>query len=103
MTKKVKVEIELFSYDELEESSKEKAFYKHEEFLNSIGTEFENKNGEMETDYSDIDKETVEDSLRINEYLFFRSGELADCVTYTGKHEKSGITEFKFEGVVYTL
>ncbi|GBE19339.1 hypothetical protein BMS3Abin17_00062 [archaeon BMS3Abin17] len=101
--KKIKAEIKLYSYEELNEDSKNKAFEKHKDFLDSLEEEYENEKGEMIKEYIDHDKETVEDSININGYLFFSSGDIADCVTYTGKHKKAGTTEFKFMDVVYLL
>jgi len=45
----------------------------------------------------------IEESILINEYWFFENGVMADCVTYTGKHKKAGITEFNFYGKVYQI
>ena len=77
--KKINICIDLFEYDELSEDAKKNAFEEHLNFLVSVGYECENENGEMEqadimlweeqelTDY-------VEESLVINEYLFFKDG-----------------------------
>ena len=86
---KVNVKIGLYLYSELEGEAKEKAFNEHEDFLNSVS----------EISHPD----DVEDSINANEYLFFENGELANCTTYTGKHEKAGITEFKFLGKIYEV
>ncbi len=101
--KKIKAEIKLYQYDELNEKGKEKAFDEHKEFLDGTEEEYENENGEMIKEFIEHDKESVEDSIIINEYLFFENGEMADTITYTGKHEKAGTTEFKFMDVVYVL
>ena len=103
MTKKVKIEIELFSYDELTGSAKTKALTQHWEFMDSIEEEYEDSNGEMVKEFVNHKRIEVEESIRINKYLFFKDGKMAHCVTYTGKHEKAGTTEFKFMDVVYVL
>lgn len=84
--KKIKIELELFKYDELEGEAKKKAFDEHYIFLSSIPYDYETE---------DEIKEYVEDSITINEYLFFKNGEMADITHYTGKHPKEGKTELK--------
>ena len=101
--KTIKAEIKIYKYDELNEDAKNKAFEDHKNFMDSLEEEYENEKGELIKEYVDHDKESVEDSIRINEYYFFNSGKMADCVTYTGKHKKSGTTEFKFYGKVYLI
>lgn len=96
MVKLVKVSIALFKYNELSGESKDKVRLEHENFLCEID--------EIGGDYKTEDIENiVEESLRVNEYWFFRSGKMADVVTYTGEHSKSGTTEFKFMDEVYIL
>jgi len=101
--KTIQTEIKLYSYDELKGDSKEKAFESHFNFLCDNPTEYENEMGEMVYSEEEPIKEDVEDSIRINEYWFFENGEMADCVTYTGKHKKAGITEFNFQGKTYNI
>jgi hypothetical protein len=101
--KTIKAEINLYSYDELKEESKEKAFNEHKDFMDSLEEEYENEEGILIKEYSDHNKEEVEDSLRINKYLFFESGEMAHIIHFTGKHEKAGTTEFYFNGKTYLL
>ncbi|MHA1690015.1 MAG: hypothetical protein ACTSU7_00125 [Candidatus Heimdallarchaeaceae archaeon] len=104
----VKVEIRLMKYDELMSSAQDKAYEEHLNFLESSNYDFDAKEDEemifnfLESTEEEI-REYVEDSIRINEYLFFQSGEIANCTTYTGKHEKAGITEFIFQDKVYTI
>ena len=96
MVKLVNVTIVLFKYEELSEESKNKAFDSHRDFLESIE--------EIGGDYTEENiKEIVDESININEYWFFISGKMADVVTYTDGHEKSGTREFKFMGEVYKL
>ena len=110
--KKLNIEIELYEYDELDEKAKEKAFCEHEHFLieNPSTYEDEDENGNIIMKYENIDewtyqdiKEYVEDSIRINEYLFFKDGSLADITHYTGKHDKVGLTELKLCGNIYIV
>lgn len=110
--KTIKTEINLYEYDELNWKAKEKAFNEHEVFLRCHSGEYEEEgeNGEIIVKYDNMDewsaediKDFVEDSIRINEYLFFESGEMAHICHFTGKHEKAGTTEFYFQGKTYIL
>ena len=105
MSKKMKtVSINLYSFNELSNEAKEKAIFEHADFLQSIGQEVENEAGELVTEYADeIDRAEVIDSIECNEYLFFADGDMAHCVTYTGKHPRTGETEFKFHGQTITI
>lgn len=98
-----KATITLFEFKELNEDGKRRAIEEHQDFLNNELKEFEDENGEMQTEYRDHSEEETIESIELNEYLFFHSGNLANCVTYTGKHPKAGITELKFEGQIITL
>jgi hypothetical protein len=108
MVKTIKTEVKLYSYDELSEESKNKAFENHKYFLECNPSQYEDKNGVVQYDnmdewtQQDI-KEFVEDSINANEYLFFESGEMAHITHFTGKHEKAGKTEFYFNGNVYLI
>lgn len=86
------VTINLYSFRELDKSAKEKAIYEHSVFLNEIDREGRTYNR----------TETIE-AIEINEYLFYQDGTLAHCTTYTGKHNKAGLTEFKIHGEVFPL
>ena len=106
--KTIKTDINLYSYDELDEGAKEKAFNEHEEFLRETPQTYEDDEGNEKYDnmnkwtQEDI-REYVEDSIKINEYLFFENGEMANITHFTGKHEKTGTTEFYFCGKTYIL
>ncbi len=99
----IKVEIELYKYDELNEEAKEKAYIEHYDFLSNAYYKGELEEHHFNTNTEKDKKELTEDSIRANEYFFFSDGKLASCVTYTGKHEKAGITELKFQNKVYEV
>ena len=112
MVKTIKTEIKLYAYDELKEDAQNKAFDKHLNFLSYMPYEYEteDENGAIVEKVDDIlnwesdqIKEYVEDSIRINKYLFFENGEMAEITHYTGNHNKSGKTEFKFLNKVYEI
>lgn len=97
--KKVKIEIELYEYDELNEKAKEKAFEEHQDFLSEIVEDWKNillLNGEEFKSY-------IDDSIKANAYLFFENGEMANTTTYTDNHEKAGTRELNFHGVFYKI
>ena len=98
-----KATINLYSFTELNEDAKQKAIIEHADFMESVGNEYEEENGEMKTDYTrPTDEETVE-NIEANDYIYFNDGSLTSCVTYVGKHEKAGITELKFYNEIYTV
>lgn len=81
------ITINLYSFSELADESKEKAIEDHAEFLNNLP--------ESRDQYS---REETIDSIEANDYLFFDDGIIANCTSYTGEHEKNGKTEFHFHG-----
>lgn len=87
------VSINLYSFSELSKDSQHKAIEKHSDFLND----------DSELDSPGFSESDVIENIEANEYLFFNDGSLASCITYTGKHPKAGITEFKFKGSTYPL
>ncbi len=95
--------INLYSFSELNEEAQEKAIFEHRNFLDEIGETLENEYGEMVTEYYEHSKEDVIKSIEINEYWYYYNGELAPCLTYTGGHEKSGITELNHFGQIIQL
>lgn len=97
--KQIKIELELYKYNELNNIAKEKAFRNHFDFL--IG--FADEEQEIIHLTEEQQKEYVEKSININEYYFFYNGDLAECITYCGKHEKAGITELTFQNKVYEV
>ena len=115
--KAVNIEIKLFQFNELLEEAKRKAIEEHRNFLLSImlkedfisgdpeyDTEDElEKTYNAEYDYVLFNDEPVIESIECNEYYFFYDGELANTVTYIGNHEKAGVTEFIYNGIVYKV
>lgn len=98
------VTIQLYSFNELSQQAKEKAIMEHRMFLESMPVSVENEEGELVDEYEQYDDDAaVIDNIEANEYLFFQDGSLAHCTTYTGKHEKAGITEFHFHGITYDI
>ena len=109
---KIKIEIKLYKYDELKKDAKKLAFETQEYFLrcNPSTYEDEDEEGNIIEKYDNMEewkeediKEYVEESLRINNYLFFEDGEQAHITHFTGKHKKAGTTEFYFLGKTYIL
>jgi len=84
------VTINLYSFAELNEKAKQKAINEHYDFLCSVDN------------YEPTDTEVIE-NIEMNDYVFYFDGELASCVTYCGKHEKAGTTEFTVHGETFNL
>lgn len=98
------VTINIYQFSELPKEGQQKAIDEHGSFLDGEGIEYENENGEMVTDYDYVHTEQdIIDSIEANEYYFYFNGEMANCVTYTGKHEKTGITELTFKNQTFVL
>ena len=87
-----KVTINLYSFAELNEASKQIAINSHRDFELSV----------MCSDDFFSDEQIIE-AIEANEYLFFANGKIANCTQYTGSHPKSGMTEFSIEGDVYLI
>ena len=105
---KLNVTLELFQYDELTGDAKIKAFDQQETFLRMNPAQYEDDYGVMQYDNMDVwtledIKEYVEECIRINEYLYFKDGTMASCITYCGDHPKAGITELKYNGEIYII
>ena len=92
---KVNIEIELFDYNDLEDKAKQKAKDEHFNFLCEI---CEDKEATEESIY-----DSVEESIEINEYLFFEDGNMANTTKFTGEHEKTGQREFYLYGKTYNI
>lgn len=87
-----RVIISLYSFNELTAEAQEKAINEQAIFLTETNEEYEN-----------ITREEVINSILINDYLFFEDGEMAHITHYTGKHEKTGKTEFHFHGKTFDI
>lgn len=97
-----KIAVNIYQLSELSEKAKERAILDHLIFLDSIPEECE-ENGEMISQYIEHTTEDAIDSIQANEYHYYHNGQLANCVTYCGKHPKAGITELTLNGEIYTL
>src|SRR3972149_5406197 len=104
--KTVDIRVRLYSFSELVEHAKERAINEHRNFLLSVESvdNFEYpEDYEMTMRYYEDNDEPIIENIEANEYLYFDSGELANCITYTGTHPESGKTEFIYKGVYYLL
>lgn len=97
------VTIKVYQFDELSKLAQDKAIEEHGSFLDNEPEEYENEDGEMEEEYVEHDREQIIENIQINEYWFFADGEMANCITYVGKHPKAGITELKIGGEVFVI
>ncbi len=115
--KTVNIAINLYSFDELTEKAQRKAIDEHRQFLLSTMQPSDFISGDAEYDtpekiqeaydgeykYYENDEEPIEESIEINEYMFFESGELANTVHYCGNHPLAGQEHFIFNGTHYTI
>jgi len=106
--KEINIKLKLYTYEELGALEKLRVLYDQKEELYNNPPDYEDKDGNI--CFEDINswtdkeiKEYLEDFLKINEYLFFESGELANTTRYVGKHPKAGITELLFMNKVYVI
>lgn len=88
------VQINLYEFSELNEKAKEKAIEDHRNFMYSVD--------HYDDDDLDDDEYIIE-NIECNEYLFYSDGDLANCVTYCGKHPKTGTTGLKIGNDIYTV
>ena len=104
--KKATVEIELFYFHELNKEAQIKAIEDHRQFLldtidsNDYETE---EDLDMQYAYYTNEDEPIIESIVLNEYLFYESGELAHTVHYCGSHPRAGVTEFLLNGKGYVV
>jgi hypothetical protein len=94
------VTINLYSFNELSEAAKENAIYEHMRFMYSLESRYEEGNLNS---VEEITESEVIESIEINDYLFYFNGEMAYVTTYTGKHDKTGTSEFKLHGETYLI
>ena len=101
-----KVQINLYSFNELNKDAKNYAIEEHRDFLLSIYSDSDFDESYNMT-YSKYEKSLTEEYLieeiEANEYLFFFNGELANITTYFGKHKKAGTTELKLFDETYII
>lgn len=87
--------IDLYSFNELDQKSKDKAIIEHGNFM-----EMNRQEWEQEDEFT---PEYVEENIVLNEYLFFQDGTLAHSVQYTGNHPEAGKLELKLHGSTYLV
>lgn len=88
-----KVQINLYSVNELNEDARAMAIEQYKEFLLSIYSDYENG----------LDNEYIMEEIEANDYLYFFNGELANATYYCDKHEKAGTNELKLFNEVYII
>lgn len=71
------------------------------EFLNSLLEDYSIML-QKESEYLQSDAAIIE-TINANDYVFYSDGELAHATTYTGNHEKAGITEVKAHGETFEI
>lgn len=97
----VKVTINLYKLEELEQPARERAISEHGDFLDNEGELFEDESGNMVREYPEHTVDEIVESINLNEYLFFADGKIASLTQYCGNHPKAGTIEFKLNGEIY--
>ena len=101
-----KVQINLYSVNELNEDARAMAIEQHKEFLLSIYSDedFDESLNMTYSNYEDgLDNEYIIEEIEANDYLYFFNGELANVTYYCDKHEKAGTNELKLFNEVYII
>lgn len=99
----LQVTINLYSFRDLSKDVQQLVIEYHRNFLESMPVSIEDENGNLVDEFEQYTDEDTIDAIEANGYIYFKDGELASCTTYTGKHKKSGITEFRLHGDTYVL
>lgn len=94
-----KVEITLYSFNELNKEAQERAIHKHFIFLESTPVSVEDGDGVFYDEYQEYSREDVIENILVNAYYYFADGEMAHCVTYDGG-ARDGETEFYHHGEI---
>jgi hypothetical protein len=100
------VNLKLYSFNELSDEAKRFAIERHRDFLLNTTSEDDFEYPEdCASCIEDIEKndEYVIDNIVVNDYIYYTDGEMARCITYTGKHPKAGTTEFTLHGEMYII
>ena len=101
-----KVEINLYSVNELNEDARAMAIEQHKEFLLSIYSDEdfdESLNMTFYDYFAGLNDEYIIEEIEANDYLYFFNGELANVTYYCDKHEKAGTNELKLFNEVYII
>ena len=83
-----KVEIELFSLEDLGKEVQKEVIQSQKEFLIDV--------------YQDDDAE-IKENIEINGYLYFFDGSMASTISYCGKHKRSGENVLTLYGKEYLI
>ncbi len=92
--KTVEIKLQLFELYELSKEAQTKAIN------DTIG--FMENTEQQEGDY-EIDEYSAVALIEINQWLYYKNGELADITHYVGKHELAGQTWLELAGDVYLV
>ena len=111
----IKLEINLYKFEELTDRAKERAIMDHRIFiLNDMQpTDFISGDPEYDTpeelekayreqfDYLNENDEPIIESIEINDYLFYYNGETAHTTHYCGQHPLAGEIRVTLHGEAY--
>ena len=95
------ITINIYSFNELNDTAKDKAINEHGDFMESIGFDYEDEHGNMQMDYTRPSDADIIENIGANEYMFYYDGTLASITQYVGNHPMAGTSEFKLHGQTY--
>jgi hypothetical protein len=95
--------INLYSFRDLSKDVQTNVINEHRDFLESLPVSIEDEDGNLVDEFEQYTDDDVIEAIEANQYLYFKNGKLTSCTTYTGKHEKAGITEFRLHGDTYNI
>ena len=110
------IQMNLYEFEELDERAQNKAIWDHRYFLLQTIT-VDDFIGCGDPEYGDTpesmfdeeydmiltDDEYVAESIIMNDYLFFSSGEIANTVSYCGSHPLAGKRFLTVQGTEYEI
>ncbi len=102
----VNIPIKLFRLAELDEDARERALEEHRDFLVTVySDDMYDSSFEMtqEKYENELTEDEVIDSIDINDYLYYASGEMAHTIQFTGGHARSGERILKHQGEEYSI
>lgn len=102
----VPIILELFEFSELEADIKDKVLETQRDFELSTFDPLD-YDSTTPTSYEEFNDSLTDadliDSIKMNEYMFFKDGEMASIVTYCGTHPRKGQTVLTVDGKEYII
>ena len=101
-----KVEIELFSLEDLGKEVQKEVIQSQKEFLIDVyqDDDFDSSFNMTRSKYANsITIAEIKENIEINGYLYFFDGSMASTISYCGKHKRSGENVLTLYGKEYLI